>query len=197
MIQANRDFLTKLAGEGGFARRIYDAFDAALQLKNFYSEISELQLVDVEIKYPPNVIIIDSITQQKFKRYFEGSEIVIAGRLSDFENTNELTCEVIGTAKTGNVKYETKINVQNGSTVATSSKEDAFMERMWAYLTIKQLVRGALIAQDDAEKERLNNRSLELSLQVTYTINTQTPNGKKCIHGNLSCSSRYILSLSL
>lgn len=49
---ADIDFLKKLSlKNGGFARVIYEAADAALQLRNFYKEISSPILSNVTFNY--------------------------------------------------------------------------------------------------------------------------------------------------
>ncbi|XP_073430216.1 inter-alpha-trypsin inhibitor heavy chain H3-like [Dendrobates tinctorius] len=84
-------FLEKLALENsGIAYRIYEDSDAVLQLQGFYNEIANPTLLDIEMKYSKNAT--SNVTQNIFKQYFDGSEIVVAGQITD-NNLNSLTAE--------------------------------------------------------------------------------------------------------
>ena len=43
-----------------------------------------------------------------------------------------------------------------------------FTQRLWAYLTIKELLKKRLISDDAAEKEELEERALDLSLKYHF-----------------------------
>lgn len=60
----------------GFARHIYEAADASLQLQEFYKQISSPLLSDVHFKYVNGA---SKLTKQIFPIYFKGSELVVAG----------------------------------------------------------------------------------------------------------------------
>uniref|UniRef100_A0A8C9TBE5 Inter-alpha-trypsin inhibitor heavy chain H3 n=1 Tax=Scleropages formosus TaxID=113540 RepID=A0A8C9TBE5_SCLFO len=82
-------FLDVMAQQNnGLARRIYEDSDAALQLKGFYSEVASPLLSEVHMQYQDNTV--DSLTQSHFKQLFNGSEIVVAGRLTDNDLDNFL-----------------------------------------------------------------------------------------------------------
>uniref|UniRef100_A0A803TB45 Inter-alpha-trypsin inhibitor heavy chain H3 n=1 Tax=Anolis carolinensis TaxID=28377 RepID=A0A803TB45_ANOCA len=84
--------LEKMAAENnGLARRIYEDSDSALQLQGFYDEVANPLLTEVELKYPENVI--SDLTQNHFKHYYDGSELVVAGRITD-NDLNSITAEV-------------------------------------------------------------------------------------------------------
>nr|XP_005991801.1 PREDICTED: inter-alpha-trypsin inhibitor heavy chain H3-like [Latimeria chalumnae] len=79
-------FLEKLALENdGVARRIYEDSDSALQLQGFYEEVANPMLMQIEMNYPENAV--EDLTKTNFKQLYEGSEIVVAGRITD----NDLT----------------------------------------------------------------------------------------------------------
>jgi hypothetical protein len=74
---ADRDFLQKISLKNlGFARHIYEAADASLQLQEFYRQISSPLLKDVDFKYVSNVT---KLTKTRFPIFFHGSELVVAG----------------------------------------------------------------------------------------------------------------------
>uniref|UniRef100_A0A8C5FXK9 Inter-alpha-trypsin inhibitor heavy chain H3 n=1 Tax=Gadus morhua TaxID=8049 RepID=A0A8C5FXK9_GADMO len=73
-------FLDVMAKQNnGVARRIYEASDATLQLQGFYDEVASPLLSAVDLRYPDNAV--DSLTPHHFSQLFNGSEIVVAGRL--------------------------------------------------------------------------------------------------------------------
>uniref|UniRef100_A0A8C6JAB3 Inter-alpha-trypsin inhibitor heavy chain H3 n=1 Tax=Melopsittacus undulatus TaxID=13146 RepID=A0A8C6JAB3_MELUD len=109
------NFLEKMALENkGLARRIYPDSDAALQLQGFYEEVSNPMLTDVELNYPENEI--SDLTRNSFKHFYDGSEIVVAGRLID-NNQNHLTADVRGEGYLDLKLTVTpeKITIQNGN----------------------------------------------------------------------------------
>uniref|UniRef100_A0A673HRL0 Inter-alpha-trypsin inhibitor heavy chain H3-like n=1 Tax=Sinocyclocheilus rhinocerous TaxID=307959 RepID=A0A673HRL0_9TELE len=76
----NFDFLTKMSLENvGVARRIYEDSDADLQLQSFYEEVAVPLLTDIQLKYPGGT----NLTKTSFSLYFNGSEIVVSGQITD------------------------------------------------------------------------------------------------------------------
>lgn len=59
--------------------------------KGFYDEVSSPLLSEVNFIYPDNTV--NSLTGSHFKQLFNGSEIVVAGRLNDIE-MNDFPVEV-------------------------------------------------------------------------------------------------------
>lgn len=62
----------------GFARHIYEAADASLQLQEFYKQISSPLLSNVTFNYVSNVT---EVTKRHFPILFRGSELVVAGAI--------------------------------------------------------------------------------------------------------------------
>lgn len=50
-------------------------------LQGFYNQVATPLLVDVELQYPKDAV--SELTQHSHKQYYEGSEIVVAGRIAD------------------------------------------------------------------------------------------------------------------
>lgn len=61
--------------------------------QGFYDEVSSPLLLEVDLAYPDNVV--DSLTTNHFDQLFNGSEIVVAGRLMD-DDLNNFLVEVHG-----------------------------------------------------------------------------------------------------
>ncbi|KAM4022291.1 inter-alpha-trypsin inhibitor heavy chain H3-like isoform 2-T2 [Anomaloglossus baeobatrachus] len=160
-------FLEKLALENsGIARRIYEDSDAVLQLQGFYNEIANPTLVDIEMKYLENAT--SNVTQNNFKQYFDGSEIVVAGQITD-NNLNYFTADVKAEGADKSLNYSENVQLQKEDSV---SREQAyifgdFIERLWAYLTIQQLLEKRVYAGPQ-EKENLKAQALELSLKFKF-----------------------------
>lgn len=55
-------------------------------LQGFYDEVSSPLLLDVDLHYPDNAV--DSLTTNQFSQLFNGSEIIVAGRLTDNDLDN-------------------------------------------------------------------------------------------------------------
>ncbi|XP_030898828.2 inter-alpha-trypsin inhibitor heavy chain H3 isoform X2 [Melopsittacus undulatus] len=161
------NFLEKMALENkGLARRIYPDSDAALQLQGFYEEVSNPMLTDVELNYPENEI--SDLTRNSFKHFYDGSEIVVAGRLID-NNQNHLTADVRGEGANDALSYTTQHDAEE-TAKAFQEQEYIFgeyIERLWAYLTIEQLLEKRIAASGE-EKENLTAEALDLSLKYKF-----------------------------
>ncbi|NXJ97663.1 ITIH3 inhibitor, partial [Corythaixoides concolor] len=161
------NFLEKMALENkGVARRIYPDSDAALQLQGFYDEVSNPMLTDVELNYPENEI--SDLTKNSFKHFYDGSEIVVAGRFID-SNQNSLTVDVRGEGANDALSYTTQ---QDAEQTAKAFQEQEYIfgdyiERLWAYLTIEQLLEKRIAATGE-EKENLTAEALDLSLKYKF-----------------------------
>uniref|UniRef100_A0A8C0BT26 Inter-alpha-trypsin inhibitor heavy chain H3 n=1 Tax=Buteo japonicus TaxID=224669 RepID=A0A8C0BT26_9AVES len=148
-------FLEKMALENkGLARRIYPDSDAALQLQGFYDEVSNPMLTDIELNYPENEI--SDLTKNSFKHFYDGSEIVVAGRFID-NNQNHLTVDV-----RGEDAQQTDKAFQEQEYIFGD-----YIERLWAYLTIEQLLEKRIAATGE-EKENLTAKALDLSLKYKF-----------------------------
>ncbi|KFP93734.1 Inter-alpha-trypsin inhibitor heavy chain H3, partial [Haliaeetus albicilla] len=160
-------FLEKMALENkGLARRIYPDSDAALQLQGFYDEVSNPMLMDIELNYPENEI--SDLTKNSFKHFYGGSEIVVAGRFID-NNQNHLTVDVRGEGANDALLYTTQQDAQQ-TDKAFQEQEYIFgdyIERLWAYLTIEQLLEKRIAATGE-EKENLTAKALDLSLKYKF-----------------------------
>uniref|UniRef100_A0A667Z0P8 Inter-alpha-trypsin inhibitor heavy chain H3 n=1 Tax=Myripristis murdjan TaxID=586833 RepID=A0A667Z0P8_9TELE len=146
-------FLDVMAKQNkGVARRIYEASDATLQLQGFYEEVSSPLLSEVDLRYPDNAV--EFVTTNHFRQLFNGSEIVVAGRLSDNDIDNFLV-EV----------FANGVRDKNNQEYIFGD----FTERMWAYLTIQQLLeKRSVWSGSSNEKENNTAKALDLSLQYSF-----------------------------
>ncbi|KAM9800362.1 inter-alpha-trypsin inhibitor heavy chain H3 isoform 3-T3 [Syngnathus typhle] len=148
-------FLEKLSLlNNGVARRIYPDADADLQLKGFYDEVATPLLTDVVMIYIGGT----NLTQTNFSQYYNGSEIVVAGQLTD-NNIDAFIPRVLANSKNLGIIFS-----EEGSTTKST---DSNIQRVWAYLTVKQLLEKELQYSGD-EKERMKNETLRLSLKYNF-----------------------------
>ncbi|XP_077308322.1 inter-alpha-trypsin inhibitor heavy chain H3-like isoform X4 [Lithobates pipiens] len=160
-------FLEKMALENsGIARRIYEDSDATVQMQGFYTEIANPTLVDIKMQYPENTIA--NVTQNSFNHYFDGSEIVVAGRIID-NDLNFFSVDIQAEGADNSLKYSENVQIQEKDGVSKQQEYifGDFTERLWAYLTIQQLLEKRISA-DPSEKEKLKRQALDLSLKFKF-----------------------------
>uniref|UniRef100_G3P4X6 Inter-alpha-trypsin inhibitor heavy chain H3 n=1 Tax=Gasterosteus aculeatus aculeatus TaxID=481459 RepID=G3P4X6_GASAC len=133
----------------GVARRIFEGSDAALQLQGFYQEVANPLLSEVDLRYPDNAV--DSLTTNHYTQLYNGSEIVVAGRLMDNDLDNFIV-EVFGLHGAGpNEEYIF----------------GDFTERLWAYLTIQQLLEQSKTGSPE-DKANATAKALHMSLEYSF-----------------------------
>jgi len=134
------EFLQRLSlSNGGFARKIYESSDATLQLVDFYKEISSPLLANVDFLYLDSQIQRDSLTKTNFNIFFEGTEIVIAGRVSDaLHEPYQITSTINGSESGGSLSWFCGTDIDRPSPLPEDKPESNYLERLWAYLTIQQ-----------------------------------------------------------
>ncbi|XP_051967363.1 inter-alpha-trypsin inhibitor heavy chain H3-like isoform X4 [Xyrauchen texanus] len=124
------EFLTQMSLENnGLARRIYEDSDVDLQLQGFYDEVAIPLLSDIQLNY----IGVTNLTKNNFNIYFNGSEIVVSGQIKDNNVEN-----FIAVSKGNKITYQETVMTKVLSDVPPENEN--FMERLWAYLTVKQLL---------------------------------------------------------
>ncbi|KAM9374504.1 inter-alpha-trypsin inhibitor heavy chain H4-like [Phaethornis superciliosus] len=159
-------FLEKMSlSNGGIARRIYENADAALQLQGFYYEVATPILMKIEMQYPENAV--ERLTKNNFKLFFEGSEIIVSGKISN--ELDLLPVEIKAQMHTSNLTLKEEANVKEKEQIFQNQSYifGDFIERLWAYLTIQQLLEKTIAAQEEDQKA-LEAEALKLSLQYNF-----------------------------
>ncbi|CAG9823746.1 unnamed protein product [Phaedon cochleariae] len=145
---ADKSFLRKLSLKNlGLSRHIYEASDASLQLQDFYRQISSPLLTHVNFKYDSEV---EEVTKRDFPIFFRGSEIVVSGRFSG----PTLQTSIHGRGSNGTLVLSPSLE-----TPVTS------LERLWAYLTVKQDLQRREVAENKIE---LTKKILDLALKYSF-----------------------------
>ncbi|KAK9890512.1 hypothetical protein WA026_010588 [Henosepilachna vigintioctopunctata] len=162
---ADRSFLEKLSLRNqAFARHIYEGADAALQLESFYKYISSPLLNKVAFKYVTERV--SQVTKTNFPIFFDGSELVVAGRYPTHESA-AVPSVVDNTpidpgfapvvncyALPGPIELKPKFENPIGS-----------LEKHWAYLTLKQILEDRDAADNKTE---LTKKALDIALKYSF-----------------------------
>uniref|UniRef100_A0A3Q3PZP3 Uncharacterized protein n=1 Tax=Monopterus albus TaxID=43700 RepID=A0A3Q3PZP3_MONAL len=93
----------------GMMRRITEEAHASAMLKGFYHEIGTPLLSDIRINYTEDSV--QYVTQHLFTNYFNGSEIVIAGKLIN-QSTESLHVQVTASNSDRSIVLETDVPLQ-------------------------------------------------------------------------------------
>merc|ERR1719244_303801 len=178
-----------------FSKRIYEASDAALQLEDFFAQISSPLISNLKFNYVGGNVQNNSISQSRFKTYFKGGEYIIAGKVDqNTEHEGEsLTIKIVGDSKQGLYKKDIQICLRNNK--KQDSKVDSsfipiippsrcilppqypprslaqdFMQKLHAFINIKQLIRKADLGE---EKDKDENKEEALMLALNNNFVTE------------------------
>ncbi|XP_060048117.1 inter-alpha-trypsin inhibitor heavy chain H5 [Erinaceus europaeus] len=182
----------------GLTRRVQEAEDAGSQLIGFYDEIRTPLLSDIRIDYPPGMV--ERVTQTLFPNYFNGSEIVIAGKLAN-RAMDQLPVEVTASNSNKFVVLKTDVPVESEKKGFASSRGNILgdpnpMERLWSYLTVKELQNAWLQSKEEGDRERLRQEVgalaskahfltpfTSMKLREVATPRTEPPEGTSAVSG--------------
>ncbi|XP_061662180.1 inter-alpha-trypsin inhibitor heavy chain H5 [Syngnathoides biaculeatus] len=162
----------------GVTRRIREEADAGAVLKGFYEEIGTPLLSDIRINYTGDSV--DHATQHVFANYFNGSEMVVAGKLSD-SSADSLHVEVTASSNDKTVVLETDVSLRRLESESERHLKAAgagspafarlaanFAERAWGFLTLKEELRSRLRSRTSGERQEHVRRATNLSLAYHF-----------------------------
>ncbi|NXI13072.1 ITIH2 inhibitor, partial [Irena cyanogastra] len=158
------DFLQRIATDNrGMAQRIFGNQETSLQMKNFYNQVSTPLLKKIQFNYPQESV--SDVTQSSFHNYFGGSEIVVAGKV-DTENLQHLESIVTATAANAELVMETLRDVEelDGFMKKDKYADPEFTRKLWAYLTVNQMMAERNAAPTAALKRNITKSILQMSL---------------------------------
>merc|ERR1719510_2828746 len=161
---ADFDLLKEISlAADSFAKRVYEGSDAALQLENFYAEISSPVVTNLKFDYVGGLVDNSSLSDDGVRTLFKGDQYVVVGKLLDEASA---TFNVRVTADKTGVKYMDDIVIHpclrqpkiakdssNPSIVIDTfdciqpipevkkSKAQEFLQSLHAFLTIQQLLK--------------------------------------------------------
>jgi uncharacterized protein YegL len=195
---------------GAFARKIFEGSDAAIQLEDFYRELANPLLNDVKFTYVGESFNNNSITKTDFNTYFNGSEYIIAGKLSE-ESSNEEDIEVVVGGEGYQGHYEQRFSLChlmprplpidfnpfnasadmeveshdphywwpdgrcilppiNPKPKPVGKKPTNFIERLWAFLTIKNLLDEKVSDKEKRISELTNDETTTMDSDADETF---------------------------
>jgi hypothetical protein len=185
-------FLTKISSQNrGFARKIYEAADATLQLKGFFDEVASPLLSNVNFVYNNNGPVKHDVTETTVPNFFKGTEFVVAGRIDPKFN---LSASISGTGVSGSFLFpnispiiricaprvttfgcpDILVPAAPNVTVVTKPKKSFSLEKIWAYMTIQDMLRKRQIIDDAKRIVEINQKALNLSLTVSFIVTFKT-----------------------
>ncbi|XP_038068542.1 uncharacterized protein LOC119737937 [Patiria miniata] len=140
---ADFGFLNRLAlNNHGVARRIPERADASILLQGFYDEVATPLLYDLQFYFSEGVVP-NTLSDRFFANYFNGSEIVIVGRLDE----NRLANHVLRSFMYGKTA-DREVSLAADSNTAVPARvlldpsiPPDLIERIWAYVMIQTLER--------------------------------------------------------
>uniref|UniRef100_A0A6P7GPK0 Inter-alpha-trypsin inhibitor heavy chain H3-like n=1 Tax=Diabrotica virgifera virgifera TaxID=50390 RepID=A0A6P7GPK0_DIAVI len=163
---ADIEFLKKLSLKNrAFSKQIYEAADAAIQLQQFYRQISSPLLSNVHFKYNDDA---SEVTNTGFPIVYTGGEIVVTGRFSGRARSrtksrfqvglpdrgHEFNPSIKAVGKRGPLTYKPRVHKPVDS-----------LERLWAYLSVKETLQKMKIAKNKVE---LTKKALDIALKYSF-----------------------------
>uniref|UniRef100_A0A672LP23 Inter-alpha-trypsin inhibitor heavy chain H6-like n=1 Tax=Sinocyclocheilus grahami TaxID=75366 RepID=A0A672LP23_SINGR len=171
---ADFPMLRRLALENrGVARMVYEDNDAAVQLKGFFDEVASPLLSDIQLSYLDDQVY--DITRSLFPNYFQGSELVVTGRLKP--GVQDLKVMLTANNSKQKVKVENELPlakaVINGTEPSLGCAQaldgiPSFVHRLWAYFTIKELLLAKINTSDVFTQRLLVDKATNLSLKYNF-----------------------------
>ncbi|XP_037617091.1 inter-alpha-trypsin inhibitor heavy chain H2 isoform X2 [Sebastes umbrosus] len=162
------DFLERIAMENrGTAQRIYANHDTAEQLRIFYSQVSSPLLRKIVVQFPEDSV--SDVTQNRFDKYFSGSELVVAGKVLSSDSPT-LTSFTTASAARLDITLETEGDSAALDTQLAQQQHSftGFARQMWAYITIKQLFAERSLAPTAVKKRKITQRILTLAMEHQF-----------------------------
>merc|ERR1719495_2073477 len=160
---ADFDLLKEISlAADSFAKRVYEGSDAALQLENFYSEISSPVVTNLKFDYVGDLVDNSTLSNGEVKTLFKGGQYVVVGKLLN-EASGPFTVQVTGD-KTGTKYFDDIViepclrepKVVEDATIPPiiddincfqpipgekKSKAQEFLQSLHAFLNIQQLLK--------------------------------------------------------
>ncbi|KAI4895392.1 hypothetical protein NFI96_024120 [Prochilodus magdalenae] len=157
----------------GTMRRIPEEADASTMLKGFYDEIGTPLLSDIRVDYSEDAV--EYVTQHLFPNYFNGSEIVVAGKLTN-HSSDSLHVRVTASNSDRSLQLERDVSLTERERDTKRRLADAeagpdangYVERLWGFLSVKDSLRGRLRSQTSSEREKFTEQAANLSLEYNF-----------------------------
>ncbi|XP_065130719.1 inter-alpha-trypsin inhibitor heavy chain H2 isoform X1 [Paramisgurnus dabryanus] len=162
------DFLERISLDNrGVAQRIFANHDTSEQLKEFYSQVSAPLLRSITIHFPQSVV--SDVTQNRFDKFFRGSELVVAGKV---QPTDLTTLQSLITASAANMDLNIQTDTDIGELDSVLNTQQhsfpGFARQMWAYITVNQLLADRALAPSAIKKRLITQRIVDLAVKHQF-----------------------------
>jgi uncharacterized protein YegL len=163
------------------SQRIYEGSDAALQLEHFYAQISSPVLSNLKFEYVGG-LDSSSISEAEVNTFFRGGELIVSGKLSTLDDEPpSFGVKISGLGKAG-LPYHREFDICPRTSATDShpslqclqprvypkSETQSFLQKLFAFQHIKQVLEKADIAETEGEKTELEEKATELSLENNF-----------------------------
>merc|ERR1712183_1008020 len=162
------------------SKRIYEGSDAALQLEDFYAQISSPVLSNLNVEYVGGIQEA-SISNTELNTFFRGGEFVVSGKLSTLAGPPSIGVKISGLGKAlqpysreFDICLRTSTPVPRHSPqciqprVYPKSEAQSFLQKLFAFQHIQLILQKADIADTEEEKTELKEKATELSLENNF-----------------------------
>merc|ERR1711936_1057347 len=155
------------------SKRIYEGSDAALQLEDFYGQISSPVLSNINVEYVGG---IEEASKTELNTFFRGGEFIVSGKLSTLVGSPGIGVKISGLGKAG-LPYLREFDICPGTSttdpapqclqprVFPKSEAQSFLQKLFAFQNIKQVLENADSAETEKEETELKEKATELSLE--------------------------------
>lgn len=156
----------------GAMRRIREDSDAGAQLKGFFDEIGTPLLSDIRVDYSEDAV--EYVTRRSFPNYFNGSELVVAGKLAKGADNNSSSSSNLHVAVTASgsdkqLTLEADVAISGSPSKAQNKRgHPDLIQRAWSFLTIKELLRSRIQSDSNSDKDTLSGKARNLSLEYNF-----------------------------
>lgn len=142
-------------------------------LNSFYDEIGTPLLSDIRVDYSEDAV--EYITQHLFTNYFNGSELVVAGKLIN-RSSDSLHIQVTASNSERSIVLEKDVSLREQEKeterqlveAEAGPNADGYVERLWGYLSVKDGLKDRLRSQTSSERDNYTQHATNLSLTYNF-----------------------------
>ena len=139
-----------------------------LSWKDSLKRISTPLLQRIRLEYPDDVVDASYTTTQSFAQYYNGSEIVVGGKLKEGVSLRLMSANIRSNARNNPVTFSVSRTLLDLTVPSDEVLIKDFTERLWAYMKIKEILVQLLMSNDVTKQARLKTKALRMSLQCNF-----------------------------
>merc|ERR1739838_30738 len=156
------DFLRLIASQSdGLHTEIQLGFDATMQMSNFMNEVTSPLLRDVVIDFDDDSGGVVNVTSHLFDVMYDGTEVAVAGKMTQSDDV--LRSQIRGRTSDDVIKIDFQLLPPS-----TPSRANSNVERIWAIIQLRQLLRQFRVIPAGAERQPLESRIVKLAIKYNF-----------------------------